>query len=183
MRARTPTNMCIHTSTPVQKSLPSQRHSVTKRVITNSGEWDKTIYCKVLYDFYGDMPCDLQFKKGQRISVVTRTESQDDWWEQSMTKLVYFLPIMCLCNVAVAIKLSWIYFYSVLQWIMLLYVYHCLILKLSNIWWKPCYISVKYVYNNLKQRREIHTGSAQCASYQCTNLTYSSTHCWLQCSI
>jgi len=49
-------------------------------------------YCKALYDFYGDMPCDLQFKKVQRIAIVTWTESQDDWWERTVNDKTGIFP-------------------------------------------------------------------------------------------
>jgi len=75
-----------------RSSSPPQRRPVTKHAITHSGEWDKTIYCKALYDFYGDMPCDLQFKKGQRIAIVTRTETQDDWWEGTVNGQTGIFP-------------------------------------------------------------------------------------------
>jgi len=65
---------------PLQRS-PVVRRPITKHAITKSGDWDKEVYCKALYDFRGEMPCDLQFRKGQRIAIVTRTDSQDDWWE------------------------------------------------------------------------------------------------------
>jgi len=50
--------------------------------ITKNDEWDKQCYCKALYDFGGEMPCNLQFRKSQRIAIVTRTDSQDDWWKE-----------------------------------------------------------------------------------------------------
>lgn len=76
----------------VVKSSPPQRRPVTKHAITHSGEWDKTVYCKALYDFHGDTPCDLRFNKGQRIAIVTRTESQDDWWEGTVNGKTGIFP-------------------------------------------------------------------------------------------
>ncbi|KAJ1680281.1 hypothetical protein EV182_000299 [Spiromyces aspiralis] len=34
-----------------------------------------------LYDFAGDQPGDLAFRKGEVIEIVSRTQSQNDWWE------------------------------------------------------------------------------------------------------
>jgi len=65
---------------------------ITKRAITKSNKWDKTVYCKALYDFHGEMPCDLQFKKGQRIAIVTQTETQDDWWEGTVNGKTGIFP-------------------------------------------------------------------------------------------
>jgi len=84
------THAHIYSGTKI--TIPSQRCPVTKRAITNSGKWDKTIYCKALYDFYGDMSCDLQFKKEQRIAIVTWTESQDDWWERTVNDKTGIFP-------------------------------------------------------------------------------------------
>ena len=71
---------------------PHEQRLITKHAITKSGGWDKTIYCKALYDFHGVMPCDLQFKKGQRIAIVTRTETQNDWWEGTVNGKTGIFP-------------------------------------------------------------------------------------------
>eukprot|EP00047_Mylnosiga_fluctuans_P022936 m.129392 g.129392 ORF g.129392 m.129392 type:complete len:416 (+) comp9431_c0_seq2:417-1664(+) len=47
----------------------------------NSVDWNSEVKCKALYDFHGEMPCDLKFEEGAVITVLTRTSSQDDWWE------------------------------------------------------------------------------------------------------
>ncbi|XP_065911255.1 SH3 domain-containing YSC84-like protein 1 [Dysidea avara] len=76
----------------LQKTPVIVRHPITKHAITKSGDWDKEVYCKALYNFHGEMSCDLQFRKGQRIAIVTRTDSQDDWWEGTVNGQTGIFP-------------------------------------------------------------------------------------------
>ncbi|PPJ55836.1 hypothetical protein CBER1_07431 [Cercospora berteroae] len=39
------------------------------------------LYVTALYDFEGQTPEDLPFREGDRIRVIKKTESTDDWWE------------------------------------------------------------------------------------------------------
>ncbi|XP_065918515.1 uncharacterized protein [Dysidea avara] len=75
-----------------QKTPVIVRRPITKHAITKSGDWDKEVYCKALYNFHGEMSCDLQFRKGQRIAIVTRTDSQDDWWEGTVNGQTGIFP-------------------------------------------------------------------------------------------
>ena len=45
-----------------------------------------------MYDFEGSMPCDLSFKKGTVIEILTRTGSQNDWWEGQIHDRVGIFP-------------------------------------------------------------------------------------------
>jgi len=38
-------------------------------------------FVTALYDFTGQNPGDLSFQEGQRIRVIKKTESMNDWWE------------------------------------------------------------------------------------------------------
>ena len=38
-------------------------------------------YVTALFDFEGQAEDDLPFREGDRIKVVKKTESTDDWWE------------------------------------------------------------------------------------------------------
>jgi len=38
-------------------------------------------FVTALYDFDGNQNGDLAFREGDRIKVVTKTQSTDDWWE------------------------------------------------------------------------------------------------------
>lgn len=40
----------------------------------------KPVFVTALYDYAGEQPTDLSFSKGDRISVVKKTESTNDWW-------------------------------------------------------------------------------------------------------
>ena len=71
---------------------PPSRKPVTKHAITKAGDWDKESYCWALYNFYGELPCDLQFTKGQRIAIITRTATQDDWWEGTVNGKTGIFP-------------------------------------------------------------------------------------------
>lgn len=39
------------------------------------------MYVTALYDFGGQSAGDLAFREGDRIRVLKKTESTDDWWE------------------------------------------------------------------------------------------------------
>lgn len=41
----------------------------------------QAVYVTALYDFGGQGPGDLAFREGDRIRVLKRTDSTDDWWE------------------------------------------------------------------------------------------------------
>jgi hypothetical protein len=47
---------------------------------------------QALFDFKGEMPCDLAFKKGDTITILTRTETQEDWWEGKLGDRIGIFP-------------------------------------------------------------------------------------------
>lgn len=47
---------------------------------------------QTLYNFKGEMNCDLEFRKGQVIQVIMRTETQNDWWEGKLEGRVGIFP-------------------------------------------------------------------------------------------
>ncbi len=55
-------------------------------------DWDKMLRVQALYNFVGEMKCDLQFRKGQVIKVITRTDSHNDWWEGQLEDRVGIFP-------------------------------------------------------------------------------------------
>lgn len=69
--------------TPESAQQRAQAVLARRRVKTciREADWDKLPTCEALYNFKGELDCDLEFRKGQRITVLTRTESQNDWWE------------------------------------------------------------------------------------------------------
>lgn len=77
---------------PGPRKPPAPRKPITKHAITKAGNWDKEIYCWALYNFRGELPCDLEFVKGQRISIITRTATQNDWWEGTVNGKTGIFP-------------------------------------------------------------------------------------------
>ena len=47
---------------------------------------------QALYNFKGEMKCDLEFRKGQVIKIITRTDKQFDWWEGKIDDRVGIFP-------------------------------------------------------------------------------------------
>lgn len=44
-------------------------------------DWEVKVYVQALFGFRGQMDCDLKFRKGEKIELLTRTSKQFDWWE------------------------------------------------------------------------------------------------------
>jgi hypothetical protein len=59
---------------------------------TDPGSWDDDVKVKALYDFEGTMECDLSFRKNAQITVLTRTASQNDWWEGQIFDRIGIFP-------------------------------------------------------------------------------------------
>ena len=77
---------------PVEYKASAPRKPITKHAITKASDWDKEVYCYALYGFKGELPCDLQFNKGQRIAIITRTATQNDWWEGTVNGKTGIFP-------------------------------------------------------------------------------------------
>ncbi|EDQ85341.1 uncharacterized protein MONBRDRAFT_34268 [Monosiga brevicollis MX1] len=58
--------------------LPFTRHSSMAR---EPDIWDDDVEVTALFDYQGTMDCDLSFRQGDRIKIITRTDSRHDWWE------------------------------------------------------------------------------------------------------
>ncbi len=89
-------NMNFGRSEP-QKQAPRRVRKDPKDRIYNSRlakepDWDKLLRVQAMYNFVGEMNCDLQFRKGQVIKVITRTESHNDWWEGQLDDRVGIFP-------------------------------------------------------------------------------------------
>lgn len=54
----------------------------------------KKEYVEALYDYGGDMEGDLSFSVGDRIEIIEKTESTDDWWKGKIGNQVGMFP----CN-------------------------------------------------------------------------------------
>ncbi|KAJ5524252.1 hypothetical protein N7513_009370 [Penicillium frequentans] len=51
-----------------------------------------TTFVTALYDFGGQGPDDLSFREGDRIKLVRKTDSTDDWWEGDLQGVQGFFP-------------------------------------------------------------------------------------------
>jgi hypothetical protein len=47
---------------------------------------------QALFAFEGERECDLAFREGALITVLTRTDTQDDWWEGRLEGRVGIFP-------------------------------------------------------------------------------------------
>ena len=70
---------------------PSKK-KVYKHRLTQSADWDRLPMAQALFNFKAEMKCDLEFRKGQVIYVITRTDSQQDWWEGKLEDRVGIFP-------------------------------------------------------------------------------------------
>ena len=80
---------------PKTKSLPRsqpQKHRVYSHRLAKEPDWDQKLLGQALYDFRGEMKYDLEFRKGQVITILTRTEQQFDWWEGKIDDRVGIFP-------------------------------------------------------------------------------------------
>ena len=73
-------------------SSKSSKPKVYKSVINTEADWDRIPVAQALYNFRAEMKCDLEFRKGQVIKVLTRTDSTNDWWEGRIDDRVGIFP-------------------------------------------------------------------------------------------
>lgn len=77
------------------KPEPRQRKpkkKVYKYAAAMQANWDSLPQAMTLYNFRAEMRGDLEFRKGQVILVMTRTDSQNDWWEGRIEDRVGIFP-------------------------------------------------------------------------------------------
>ena len=81
---------------PVQRRRPrrqsSQHDRVYKYNLSKEANWDDKLRVQALYNYKAERPCDLEFRKGQILQVLTRTENQNDWWEGNLDGRVGIFP-------------------------------------------------------------------------------------------
>lgn len=68
------------------------KKKVYKHRLAQSADWERLPMAQALFNFKGEMKCDLEFRKGQVIQVITRTDTQDDWWEGKLEDRVGIFP-------------------------------------------------------------------------------------------
>ena len=77
---------------PRPRPVRDPRKKVYKHRLAQSADWDRLPMAQALYNFKGEMKCDLEFRKGQVIYVITRTDTQQDWWEGKIEDRVGIFP-------------------------------------------------------------------------------------------
>jgi hypothetical protein len=78
-RERQPSSTAITPSGALSSIAAKKRPPPPPPPRANSGV--QTVYVTALYDFGGQGAGDLVFREGDRIRVLKKTESTDDWWE------------------------------------------------------------------------------------------------------
>ena len=85
-----------HSKSPSQRrAAPIKRDPkdrVYKHRLAKEPDWDRLTMAQALYNFKGEMKCDLEFRKGQVIKIITRTDKQFDWWEGKIDDRVGIFP-------------------------------------------------------------------------------------------
>ena len=70
----------------------SAKRKVYKSIVNTEADWETLPVAQTLYNFRAEMKCDLEFRKGQLIKVLTRTDSTNDWWEGRIDDRVGIFP-------------------------------------------------------------------------------------------
>ena len=74
------------------RAKPSPSHRIYKGRLAKDPNWDRLLRVKALHNYRAEMQCDLEFRQGQIFHVVTRTNSQFDWWEGKIGDRVGIFP-------------------------------------------------------------------------------------------
>ena len=77
---------------PHPRPIRDPKKKVYKHRLAQSADWDRLPMAQALYNFKSEMKCDLEFRKGQVIYVITRTDTQHDWWEGRIEDRVGIFP-------------------------------------------------------------------------------------------
>jgi hypothetical protein len=86
-----------HSSPQQQRTNQQQRNAPAKEKYRYSAankkpDWDVLPRAVALYNYRAQMKCDLEFRKGQMIQVMTRTDDQFDWWEGKIDDKIGIFP-------------------------------------------------------------------------------------------
>ncbi len=76
----------------VQRQPVDPRRRVYKDRLAREADWDRLENARALFNFKAEMKCDLEFRKGQVIQIITKTETQEDWWEGKIEDRVGIFP-------------------------------------------------------------------------------------------
>ena len=78
--------------TKVQPRVVAKKEKIYKYALTRQPDWESLPQAITLYNYRAEMKCDLEFRKGQIIQIMTRTDSQNDWWEGRLEGRVGIFP-------------------------------------------------------------------------------------------
>lgn len=77
---------------PQPRQVQKSKKKVYKYAAAVQANWESLPQAMTLYNFRAEMRSDLEFRKGQVIQVMTRTDSQNDWWEGRIDDRVGIFP-------------------------------------------------------------------------------------------
>lgn len=70
----------------------SRQDKIYKYNLSKEANWDDKLRVQTLYNYKAERSCDLEFRKGQILQVLTRTDNQFDWWEGNLDGRVGIFP-------------------------------------------------------------------------------------------
>lgn len=76
---------------PRPRRVPN-KDRVFKYAAIDKADWESLPRAITLYNFRAEMKCDLEFRKGQIINVITKSDSTNDWWEGRIDDRVGIFP-------------------------------------------------------------------------------------------
>ena len=91
--ARFKPNISLKGSKPEPRRVAKkQSEKVYKYVLSKEADWENLPQAITLHNYRAEMKCDLEFRKGQIIQIMTRSDSQNDWWEGRIEDRVGIFP-------------------------------------------------------------------------------------------
>ena len=76
--------------TPVRQT--SRKERIYKYNLSKEANWEDKMRVQTLFNYKSDQRSELEFRRGQVIQVLTRTDSQFDWWEGKLEERVGIFP-------------------------------------------------------------------------------------------
>ncbi|PIK44992.1 putative SH3 domain-containing YSC84-like protein 1 [Apostichopus japonicus] len=75
----------------VKRQRPKSVHSSRNNNVERLSVSNSTL-CEAIKSFEGILSCDLSFTVGDKITILTRTEKQYDWWEGKLRGKIGIFP-------------------------------------------------------------------------------------------
>lgn len=77
---------------PPPRRQSSRKDVVYKYNLSKQANWEQKLRVQTVHNYKAERSCDLEFRKGQIIEVLTRTDTQLDWWEGTLDGKVGIFP-------------------------------------------------------------------------------------------